>query len=461
MSSVLRTRCSSTASTPARTWCRAGPAIARGSRRRSRRCGPMAPRRSTMRSRRRCRCSTPGSTRKKALLVISDGNDTNSRTTLDTVRRSIRESDTLVYAIAIDAALTPNGSGGNGGQARLQQRGRPRPFPFPIPGRRDPPRTPPIPGVPPPSTPRPPLAPEPDEPRDLGAKALREPVNLDALRQITDDSGGFTELVRDPRDLNPTTGRIADELGKRSYLGYPSRGAHDGRWHAIRVEVRDSALLVRARRGYLGTAVVLARAADRDSMPHTHAHGHSHSHAHAAPDVSPRVMAAAVVATVAFVIVEAACGWWAGSLALLSDAGHNMTDAAALGLSWYALAISQAAVARGHDVRLSPRRRARGDDQLADAGGDRDRDRRGKPCCGCACRRPTSGGPMIVVAGAAISDQRRDRPRAAPRLETRHQRPQRLPAHGRRRDLGVRRHARRRRGGDRPARRSRIRSCRC
>ena len=66
-------------------------------------------------------------------------------------------------------------------------------------------------------------------------------------------------------------------------------------------------------------------------MPHTHAH--SHSHAHAAPDVSPRVMAAAVIATVAFVIVEAACGWWAGSLALLSDAGHNMTDAAALGLS--------------------------------------------------------------------------------------------------------------------------------
>jgi len=188
---------------------------------------------------------------KKALLVISDGNDTNSRTTLDRVRRSIRESDTLVYAIAIDAALTPNGSGGNGGQLQLQQRGRPRPFPFPIPGRRDPPRTPPIPGVPPASTPRPPLAPEPEEPRDLGAKALREPVNLDALRQITDDSGGFTELVRDPRDLNPTTGRIADELGKQYYLGYPSRGAHDGRWHAIRVEVRDSALLVRARRGYL------------------------------------------------------------------------------------------------------------------------------------------------------------------------------------------------------------------
>ena len=83
---------------------------------------------------------------KKALLVISDGNDTNSRTTLETVRRSIRESDTLVYAIAIDTAAAAKTSGA-ASQARLQQRGRPRPFPFPMPGRTQPPRTPPIPGV--------------------------------------------------------------------------------------------------------------------------------------------------------------------------------------------------------------------------------------------------------------------------------------------------------------------------
>jgi VWFA-related protein len=189
---------------------------------------------------------------KKALLVISDGNDTNSRTTLETLRQSVRESDTLVYAIAIDAAVGSKVFGAPAGEARLQQRGRPRPFPFPPqPGRNPAPRTPPIPGVPGPGSPRPPMAPEPDEPRDAGAPALHEPVNLGALRQITDDSGGFTELVRDPRDLNPTTGRIADELGRQYYLGYPSRGAHDGRWHAIRVQVRDSTLLVRARRGYI------------------------------------------------------------------------------------------------------------------------------------------------------------------------------------------------------------------
>jgi len=37
------------------------------------------------------------------------------------------------------------------------------------------------------------------------------------------------------------------------------------------------------------------------------------------------------------VLAEAIGGWWGNSLALLSDAGHNLADAATLGLSWYAL----------------------------------------------------------------------------------------------------------------------------
>ena len=42
----------------------------------------------------------------------------------------------------------------------------------------------------------------------------------------------------------------------------------------------------------------------------------------------------------AFVIVEAGAGFWANSLALLSDAGHNLTDVVALALSWYAVRLS-------------------------------------------------------------------------------------------------------------------------
>src|ERR1700720_2549443 len=73
-------------------------------------------------------------------------------------------------------------------------------------------------------------------------------------------------------------------------------------------------------------------------MPHQHA-GHQHSHHHA-PDpakVAARTMGAAGALTRAFVLADALGGWWGNSLALLSDAGHNLADAAALGFSWYAL----------------------------------------------------------------------------------------------------------------------------
>jgi cobalt-zinc-cadmium efflux system protein len=77
-------------------------------------------------------------------------------------------------------------------------------------------------------------------------------------------------------------------------------------------------------------------------MTHHHSgHGHHHSHGHGSAIVSNRVMGAAVAATLAFVIVEAISGWISNSLALLSDAGHNLADAAALGLSWYALWIAR------------------------------------------------------------------------------------------------------------------------
>ena len=66
-------------------------------------------------------------------------------------------------------------------------------------------------------------------------------------------------------------------------------------------------------------------------------HQHSHGHAHASANVSAGTMGAAVALTLAFVLAEALGGWWGNSLALLSDAGHNLADAAALGFSWYAL----------------------------------------------------------------------------------------------------------------------------
>jgi hypothetical protein len=59
--------------------------------------------------------------------------------------------------------------------------------------------------------------------------------------------------VRGFRDLDGATARIADELSQQYYLGYASTGKKDGRWHAIRVEVKDRRLAVRARRGYVAS----------------------------------------------------------------------------------------------------------------------------------------------------------------------------------------------------------------
>jgi VWFA-related protein len=78
-------------------------------------------------------------------------------------------------------------------------------------------------------------------------------VNPGALREITDESGGRTEIVRNARDLDPATANIADELSKQYSLGYPSTGKADGRWHTITVEVLRPGYHVRARRGYVAT----------------------------------------------------------------------------------------------------------------------------------------------------------------------------------------------------------------
>ena len=78
----------------------------------------------------------------------------------------------------------------------------------------------------------------------------------------------------------------------------------------------------------------------RDGHVHAPAHSHSHGHSHAPANVTGRTMGTALGLTVAFVVGEAIFGWWGHSLALLSDAGHNFADAAALAFSWYALSVA-------------------------------------------------------------------------------------------------------------------------
>lgn len=186
-----------------------------------------------------------GQNRKKAVVIISDGNDTNSRLDVRDVQQLVRETEVLVYAIGIDGmAETTIFNRPTPPVARP-----PSPIPFPIPGGR---------GGGGRGIPFPIPTPSPRGGTGGGGGisrggAIGDRVNVVALREITDDSGGRTEIVRDPRDLDPATAGIADELSKQYYIGYPSPGHRDGRWHNIRVEVRDRSLKVRARRGYVAT----------------------------------------------------------------------------------------------------------------------------------------------------------------------------------------------------------------
>ena len=182
-----------------------------------------------------------GRNKKKAVLVISDGNDTNSRTEVLTVKQLIRETEVLVYAIGIDATPTQSFSRFPAAPVQLQRPRPPMPFPFPIPGGRRPLPTPPPPTNPVPGGRTP----------GMRSSAPDDRVNVAALRDLTDDSGGRTEIVRSIRDLDPATAGIADELSRQYYLGYAASGPKDGRWHAIRVDVRNGAYHVRARKGYV------------------------------------------------------------------------------------------------------------------------------------------------------------------------------------------------------------------
>jgi Ca-activated chloride channel homolog len=175
-----------------------------------------------------------GQRRKKAILVISDGNDTSSDISAGLLRTRIRESEVLVYALGVDSAETRTTEA-----PRLPPRPFPTPRPFPWPGARrgGPQRMPPI---------------------IIGGGRPRVPtpgerVNGDALRLLTDDTGGRTEIVRGFSGLDGATARLASELSKQYYLGYSSTEPKDGRWHSIRVDVRDKKLNVRARRGYVAS----------------------------------------------------------------------------------------------------------------------------------------------------------------------------------------------------------------
>lgn len=125
-----------------------------------------------------------------AVVLISDGADTASTTSLRELRSALLRADAFVYAIAIDP-----------------------------PDRR----------------------------------AINTRVNAQALREITAETGGRTEIVQSSSQLLEATAAIAEELNSQYVLGYTSPRGADGQFHSIRVRVAGADYRVRARNGYVAT----------------------------------------------------------------------------------------------------------------------------------------------------------------------------------------------------------------
>ena len=77
------------------------------------------------------------------------------------------------------------------------------------------------------------------------------------------------------------------------------------------------------------------------SEPHVHASALPHGHAHDHRSASRRALGLVLVLTLAFTVVEVVGGLWTGSLALLADAGHMVSDVLAIALALVALTLAR------------------------------------------------------------------------------------------------------------------------
>jgi len=137
-----------------------------------------------------------GRHRKRALLVISDGQDNASRYTLDQLRQRLKESGVQLYCAGVNRA---------GASEKAEQR-----------------------------------------------EAMRGRMILDEIARLT---GGQAFFVNSASELEKVTARVALELRHQYNIGYtPTNQRRDGQWRKIRVRVNRPAwapeLIVRARDGY-------------------------------------------------------------------------------------------------------------------------------------------------------------------------------------------------------------------
>ncbi|OGT49045.1 MAG: cation transporter [Gammaproteobacteria bacterium RIFCSPHIGHO2_12_FULL_38_11] len=85
-------------------------------------------------------------------------------------------------------------------------------------------------------------------------------------------------------------------------------------------------------------------------MPHDHKHVH-HNHSHG-KNTPSRVLSIAISIILIYAAIEAFTGWHAGSLALMGDAGHMVSDALSLGIAAFAVWVAKKPASRTHSYGM-------------------------------------------------------------------------------------------------------------
>jgi len=139
---------------------------------------------------------TRGAHPKRALLIISDGQDNSSRYTFSELRRVLKESDVLIYAIGITDNGNPNGS--------------------------------------------------------------LDVVGQTILDELAGVSGGRAFFPDTAAEMNEIFERIAIELRHQYSISYrPKNFVNNGKWHKVKVKVQPPRglprLFVRSKEGYYAT----------------------------------------------------------------------------------------------------------------------------------------------------------------------------------------------------------------
>jgi cobalt-zinc-cadmium efflux system protein len=133
---------------------------------------------------------------------------------------------------------------------------------------------------------------------------------------------------------------------------------------------------------------------------HSHGHGHHHGHDHAPKDFG-RAFAIGVALNIGFVVVEAVFGILGNSLALLADAGHNLSDVFGLLIAWAAATLGRVLPSQRFTYGL------RGSSILAALGNGILLMLAAGAIAFAAIQRfgdpePVAGGMMMIVAGIGI-----------------------------------------------------------